>query len=297
LPRKARSTPSLLPRPASNGLTMCVGWPASVGRIRATSPSLDPDTHLPPLGSAVSPPRSRPHTRKGDTVRVIGYARRSRERENGAFSLDDQEHRIRAWAQYKGHDLEDVLREDDTSGALVAPDDRPKLGPVLAGLGRGDVLVVAKFDRLSRSLFDFADLLERCRREGWSLVCLDPELDLTTASGRAMAGMLAVFAQYEKEQLIERLQGAKRAKGRAGGYVGGGRLHRRYGYALVEQQDGKLEYEEVEGEQEVIAAIRRMRASDDMTLRAICDRLEADGVDGPTGRGWNPVTVRRLARG
>lgn len=180
------------------------------------------------------------------------------------------------------------------SGA-TPPDDRPLLGPALAGLVKSDVLVIAKFDCLSRSLFDFAGLIRRSQREGWSLVCLDPELDLTTASGQAMAGMLAVFAQYEKEQLVERLQGAKRAKARAGGYVGGTRLHRRYGYRLVESPDGGKEYEPVPEEQEVIAEMRRLRGKD-MTLSAICTALEDQGVEGPTGGGWFEPTVHRILK-
>jgi putative DNA-invertase from lambdoid prophage Rac len=86
-------------------------------------------------------------------TKTIGYTRRSRERENGAFSLDDQEARIRAWAEYRGHRLGQVIREDDVSGALP-PAERPELGPVMDSLGPGDVLVVAKLDRLSRSVFD-----------------------------------------------------------------------------------------------------------------------------------------------
>lgn len=227
-------------------------------------------------------------------MRVVGYARRSREKDNGTLGLDDQEDRIRAWAQYKGQVLSDLLREDDIS-AMMPPDERPLLGPVLATFGRGDVLVVAKFDRLSRSLSDFAGLTDRAKREGWSLVCLDPELDLTTASGRAMAGMLAVFAQYEREQLIERLQGAKRAKSRAGGYVGGARLHRRYGYRLVDGPEGGKEYVPVPAEQEVVASMRRMR-EDGMILSAICQKLERDGIEGPTGNGWAAATVYRILK-
>ena len=117
---------------------------------------------------------------------VIGYARRSRERDNGALSLDDQEARIRAWAAYRERDLAPVLREDDVS-ATVAPTDRPALGPALAGLGAGDVLVVAKLDRLSRSVFDFTRLMRAANEDGWALVCLDPEFDLTTAAGRMVS--------------------------------------------------------------------------------------------------------------
>lgn len=225
---------------------------------------------------------------------IVGYTRRSVEKDNGAFSLDDQENRIRAWAAYRERDLEDVLREDDVSGA-TPPDERPLLGPTLATLRKGDVLVVAKFDRLSRSLFDFASLIQRSRREGWSLVCLDPELDLTTASGRAMAGMLAVFAEFERSQLVERLAGAKRAKARAGGYVGGPRFHKRYGFTLVLGEDGKKTYEPVAEEQEVIVQMRELR-SQGMTLHEVCAALEANGIEGPTGNGWNAPTVHRILR-
>jgi DNA invertase Pin-like site-specific DNA recombinase len=223
---------------------------------------------------------------------TIGYARRSRERDNGSYSLDDQEVKIRRWADYREVGLTDLLREDDVSGA-TPPDERPMLGSALRGMKRSDVLVVAKFDRLSRSLHDFAGLIERSKREGWALVCLDPELDLTTATGRAFAGMLGVFAQFEREQLIERLQGAKRAKARAGGYVGGSRLHRRYGFRLVEGSDGKREYEPVPEEQEVIIEVCRMRDAG-KKLREIAADLKERKVPSPTGGEWHPSMLHRI---
>ena len=106
----------------------------------------------------------------------------------------------------------------------------------------GDVLVVAKLDRLSRSVFDFTRLMRAANEDGWALVCLDPEFDLTTAAGRMVSHVFAAFAEFERAQLIERLQGAKRAKARRGGYVGGARLHRRYGYLLDERPDGGRAY-------------------------------------------------------
>jgi site-specific DNA recombinase len=228
-------------------------------------------------------------------MKAWGYTRRSREKEKGEYSLEDQDDRIRAWASYRQHDLEDVLREDNVSGS-TPPDERPLLGPTLKQLQEGDILVVAKFDRLSRDLLDFAGLIKRSQREGWALVCLDPELDLTTASGRAMAGMLAVFAEYEKAQTIERLLGGKRAKAKAGGYVGGSRLHRRYGFVLVDDPDGSggKEYVPVAAEQEVIARMKDLRESN--TLRGVCEALEAAGVEGPTGNGWNEPTIHRILK-
>ncbi len=153
-------------------------------------------------------------------MNVIGYTRRSREQDNGTLGLDDQEEKIRAWATYRDRPLTEVIREDDVSGAL-RPTDRPLLGPILRSLGKGDALVVARLDRLSRSVYDFANLLRVAKSSGWSLVCLDPEFDLTTAAGRLVANVFASFAEFQKDQLVEQLQGARRAKSRKGGYIGG----------------------------------------------------------------------------
>src|SRR4029078_11540588 len=96
--------------------------------------------------------------------------------------------------------------------------DRPGIQQALDLLGRGDadVLVVSKLDRLSRSLLDFASLMDRSRHEGWSLVALDLGVDTTTPSGEMMAGVLAVFSQFERQLISERTKAGlavKRAQG------------------------------------------------------------------------------------
>jgi len=53
-----------------------------------------------------------------------------------------------------------------------------------------DALVVSKMDRLSRSLLDFAGIMQRAQKEGWALLALDSPADLTTPTGEAMAGVL-----------------------------------------------------------------------------------------------------------
>ncbi len=59
----------------------------------------------------------------------------------------------------------------------------------------GAALVVAKLDRLSRSIVDFAHLMERSRREGWPLVALELGVDTSTPQGETMANVMASFAQ------------------------------------------------------------------------------------------------------
>jgi DNA invertase Pin-like site-specific DNA recombinase len=78
--------------------------------------------------------------------------------------------------------------------------------------GRADTLVVAKLDRLTRSVRDAAELLERASRQGWALVALDIGVDTTTPSGEAMANVMAVFAQLERRLIGQRTREALAVK-------------------------------------------------------------------------------------
>jgi DNA invertase Pin-like site-specific DNA recombinase len=81
---------------------------------------------------------------------------------------------------------------------------------------RADALVVAKIDRLSRSMLDFTALMARAQRQRWALVALDAPVDTTTPAGEAMAHVLAVFAQFERRLIGQRTREAlaqKKAEG------------------------------------------------------------------------------------
>ena len=98
----------------------------------------------------------------------------------------------------------DIRREDATSAKSLTG--RPVLAQALADLRahRADVLAVSKLDRLSRSVADFAGLLEVAHREGWHVVCLDLAVDTTSITGRAMAQVTSVFAEMERRRIGER---------------------------------------------------------------------------------------------
>ncbi|WP_392712668.1 recombinase family protein [Rhizobium ruizarguesonis] len=98
--------------------------------------------------------------------------------------------------------------------------DRPELHRLLDRLGTGDVLVVWKLDRLSRSLEDLLMILDRIEKAGAGFRSLTENIDSTTASGRMMMHMLGSFAEFEREMVRERTQAglrAARAQGRGGG--------------------------------------------------------------------------------
>ena len=108
------------------------------------------------------------------------------------------------------------MYEDASSGKSMRG--RPGLLEALEAVERGEAsaLVVSKLDRLSRSLLDFASMMERARRQGWSLVALDLGVDTSTPSGEMMASVLATFAQFERRLIGQRTRDAlavKRAQG------------------------------------------------------------------------------------
>ncbi|MET3210815.1 UNVERIFIED_CONTAM: DNA invertase Pin-like site-specific DNA recombinase [Paenibacillus sp. PvR008] len=107
-----------------------------------------------------------------------------------------------------------------TEKASGAKDDRAELKKALDSLRPGDVFVVYKLDRLARSTLKLIATLEDVKNKGVEFVSLSDKLDTTTAAGKALFGMLAVFAEFERNVLVERTRAglaASRARGRNGG--------------------------------------------------------------------------------
>ena len=98
--------------------------------------------------------------------------------------------------------------------------DRPELRRLLDQLREGDIVVVWKLDRLSRSLKDLLMILEKIQLAGASFISLTEAIDTSTPAGRMMMQMVGAFAEFEREMLRERtkagLESAKR-EGRIGG--------------------------------------------------------------------------------
>lgn len=204
-------------------------------------------------------------------MRAVGYARVSTRRQGeGGLGMEAQEAAIRAWAEAGGYELAGI-ETDVASGRTTRR--RPGLDAALTQARDGaEVLVVAKLDRLSRSVIDFALLVETAQREGWALVVLDIGVDLTTPHGRLVAGVLASVAQWERELIGQRTRAAL-AEARAGGT----RLGRPRAVAP-----------------EVERRIRRRRRAG-WTLARIADALQDEGA--PTAHGgarWHASTVRAV---
>jgi DNA invertase Pin-like site-specific DNA recombinase len=122
--------------------------------------------------------------------------------EHGA-SLDAQEATLRGEADRRGWDVE-IIREEGKSAATVTK--RPKLLAALARLDRGeaDVLLAVRLDRVSRSVVDFAAMMQRAERRGWALTFTATAIDTTDASGRFSAHVMIAAAEFERALISAR---------------------------------------------------------------------------------------------
>lgn len=203
--------------------------------------------------------------------KVIGYIRVStREQGESGLGLAAQRAAITGECERRGWPLEHIY-QDVASGKDTA---RPGLTSALAALKSGLVvgLVVAKLDRLSRSLLDFAGLLRTADVQKWAVVVLDLGVDTGTDSGKLVSHVIAAFAEWERGAI-----GTRTREGLAQARARGARIGRPSGLPA-----------------DVVARIVRERGAG-LSLGAVAAGLNADGV--PTGQGgmrWYPSTVRSV---
>jgi DNA invertase Pin-like site-specific DNA recombinase len=208
------------------------------------------------------------------------YTRKSSEEglEQEFNSLDAQREACEAYIRSQRHEGWTALaaRYDDggISGGTL---ERPALQRLLADIraGRLDLVVVYKVDRLTRSLADFAKIVEAFDAAGVSFVSVTQQFNTTTSMGRLTLNMLLSFAQFEREVTGERIRDKIAASRRKGMWMGGTVP---LGY---EVRDRKLVVNEGEA-----ATVRRIYANYLAlgSVRLLEEQLKAEGVVGKSGR-------------
>ena len=165
-------------------------------------------------------------TRRNGTVRCAIYTRKSSEEglEQEFNSLQAQREACEAFIDSQRHEGWVCLRTAyDDGGFSGATMDRPALQQLLADItaGRVDTIVVYKIDRLTRSLADFAKIVEILDARGASFVSVTQQFNTTTSMGRLTLNVLLSFAQFEREVIAERIRDKIAASKRKGMWMGG----------------------------------------------------------------------------
>ncbi|WP_337982759.1 recombinase family protein [Lysinibacillus sp. C5.1] len=143
--------------------------------------------------------------------RIIGYCRVSTEDQN----LDMQEQAIEKYAKEKG--LELIMYVEKISSRKVG---RQELEHAIKAATSEDLFVVFKLDRLARSTKELFTLTGELNEKGVEFVSINDAFDTTTPTGKAMFGMLAVFAEFERDIIQQRTKAgleSARKRGRVGG--------------------------------------------------------------------------------
>lgn len=218
-------------------------------------------------------------------MKAIGYIRVSSagQAEDGV-SLDAQRAKIRAWVEANDAELVEIYADAGISGTKG---DRPGLLRAISYAERhGAALVVYSLSRLSRSTRDTLAIAESLDRAGADLVSLSEKIDTTTAAGKMVFRMLAVLAEFERDQVSDRTKAALSHK-RANGEKTGG--HCPYGYQVDEE--GRLVQDQAESE--VVDLILELRGKG-WNYSAIARHINNKGHRTKLGKQWRAQQVKNV---
>lgn len=211
-------------------------------------------------------------------LRAVGYVRVSKAdkkkgREAERLSIEAQRLSIRKAAEYNGWDLIGIKVDDGKTGTNTRRDGYQEALVMLKD-DAADMLVAARYDRLSRSTRDFIDLMETSVRQQWFLSVLDQRVDTSTAVGRLMARTMASHAEFERDLISERTKDALAVL-----KANGQELGRKS--AITDDLKRKVKRWHRQGE----------------SASGIARRLTAQGVPTPTGRtNWHHSVIVDLLR-
>jgi DNA invertase Pin-like site-specific DNA recombinase len=216
---------------------------------------------------------------------VIGYIRVSTEGQvEDGVSLDAQREKIEAWA--KLHDETEIIIYKDAGISGASMDQRPGLQDALReACKRRAALVVYSLSRLARSTRDTLSISDRLAKSGAELVSLSERIDTTSASGKMVFRLLAVLAEFERDQISERTRAAMAHMRSARR-----RISRFAPYGWDFDADGELLVPKI-SEQRIVGRMAELRAQG-FSFQAIAEHLTDEAVPTKHGaRQWSAKVV------
>jgi DNA invertase Pin-like site-specific DNA recombinase len=190
-------------------------------------------------------------------------------------------------ATLHGAELIDVIVDAGESAKNL---ERPGMESVLSMVRSRtvDIVIVAKLDRLTRSVKDLAVLLELFQRRDVALISVAESLDTGSASGRLVLNIMVSVSQWEREAIGERTRDAMRHKKANLQFIG----NAQYGYRLAAD---KKHVEPDAAEQAILRKIINARRCG-KSLRVIADNLNRRGLKTRSGSPWRFEYVARVAK-
>jgi DNA invertase Pin-like site-specific DNA recombinase len=223
-------------------------------------------------------------------MKAIGYIRVSSEKQvESGISLGAQEAKVRGLAMVHEWTLAEVIEDAGESASSL---NRPGMNRLMGMVARRevDVVIIAKLDRITRSVRDLAHLLETFEKYGVALVSVADSLNTGTASGRLVLNIMTAVSQWEREAIGERTRAAmehKRSRGERVGTIP-------YGFCLL--HDG-THLVPCQPEQEVLGIMTAHHVSG-LSCSDVAAKLNVAGYRTRRGDKWDRRYVAKLlARG
>ena len=223
----------------------------------------------------------------GDDVRVGVYVRRSTDDQHQPYSIEAQDIRLAAYIGSQPGWRLAARFADDASGAGT---NRPGLQRALAAARAGvvDVLLVYRVDRLTRSLRDLVTLLDDLDRAGVVFRSATEPFDTATAIGRMLVQMLGMFAQFERDTIIDQVIAGMERKAAAGKWKGG---RRPFGYQVNPATSTLIPHPD---EAPLVRLVFGLYTADRLGGKTIARTLNDRGHRTTTGGPWSAHQVVRL---
>lgn len=224
------------------------------------------------------------------SFKVALYVRVSSKEQVEGYSIGEQEERLRDYCKAMGWDIFKIYIDPGYTGSNT---DRPGLQTMIKDIEDGviDKVVVYKLDRLSRSQLDTLYLIEKVfLANGADFVSMTENFDTSSPFGRAMIGILAVFAQLERDRINERTLMGKEARAKEGKWGGGSSEPIGYDYNIADDTLYINEYEALQIREAIDLFLRGT------PLRTICTIFHNKGYT-YTGRSgktseWEPKRLK-----
>ena len=219
-------------------------------------------------------------------MKVAIYIRVSTdEQAKEGFSIPAQKERLRSFCESQGWEIVQEYIEEGWSAKDL---DRPQMKRLLKDIKKGniDVVLVYRLDRLTRSVLDLYLLLQTFEKYNVAFRSATEVYDTSTAMGRLFITLVAALAQWERENLAERVKFGIEQMIDEGKKPGG---HSPYGYKF----DKNFNCTIIEDEANIVRMIYRMYC-DGFGYRSIADRLNELGVKPRIAKEWNHISIRDI---
>lgn len=233
-------------------------------------------------------------------MRIAAYIRVSTEGQIDGYGLDAQEASIRDFCAKNGHTIaampnggEAIFREEGVSGKNEL-DDRialVELNDFCESIGITSI-VIPELSRLARDLMVQESILRDWEKRGWSVLSVkEPDLAGNDPTRRFIRQVLGAVNEYDRSMIIARMRAGRIAKARTGQHASGAIP---LGYTSYDA-NGKRQRRVDEASASVVKRIFALRA-EGLSLQAIADVLNAEGVTPPRAERWWKTTVGSMLR-